>query len=265
MKLHFKQYGDRHTNRGHLIILHGLLGMLDNWQLITKDIAAAGFCVWAVDLRNHGKSPHSEEMTQAAMAHDIWELMQAQQIPKAALLGHSMGGKVAMLFAVHYPEYTQALIVADIAPKPYPDRHDYVFKALLSVDLAQLTQRKAAEAQLQQYITNTDELLFLLKNLERTPQDNYRWKANVPLLQKEYRNIVENPLSPYDEYGGAVLFIKGGNSAQYIVAEEDMPVILHHFPRAELVEVAGASHWVHADAPQIFTQVVLDFLCRQVS
>ncbi len=254
MQLHFKQLGEGHP----LIILHGLFGMLDNWQTLARQFAEY-FTVYTLDLRNHGRSPHNEEMDYYVMAQDIADFMDAQSLDTAYVLGHSMGGKVAMQLAADFPEMVDKLIVVDIAPKEYESGHEEIFEAFFSVELAEVKNRKEAETQMEKVLKDFGVRQFLLKNLYRDKAGSYHWRANLEDIQKTYPAIIQNSLGPFHQFDYPTLFIKGGQSERYIEMD-DWATILGYFPEAKLEVVAEAGHWVHAEQPQQLFDLVVNFL-----
>ena len=252
MHLHFQSYGAG----APLIILHGLFGSLDNWHSISRRLGEH-FQVLAVDQRNHGQSPHSAEMNYRVMAEDVSELMRAQHVEHAHVLGHSMGGKTAMQLALHSPEKVDKLVVVDIAPRAYSPRHGQIFEGALSIDLAAYHNRGDVENALAQFIPEKAVRQFLLKSLAREAGGGFRWKLNLRDIFKNYGRLSEG-LSGERPFDKPVLFIRG--EASNYLREEDWELIQRLFPRAEMQTIARAGHWVHADAPEFFLQVVLDFL-----
>lgn len=251
MKLHYQSYG----NGSPLIIAHGLFGTYENWGSQIKQLTER-FNVIALDLRNHGRSPHSDEMSYPLMAVDIIELMDDLNITQAAMLGHSMGGKAMMELALNYPDRVSQLIVVDIAPVEYAHHHDRIFDGLLSLDIDQLTSRKAADEHLQQYVDDLGVRAFLLKNLYRTEDKTFAWRMNIPALQNQYDNISKAPEgSPYE---GPTLFIKGANSDYLLPKHREQVVSL--FPNAGYKMIAGAGHWPHAEKPEVFSKHIHNFL-----
>ncbi|MFN0159537.1 MAG: alpha/beta fold hydrolase [Bacteroidota bacterium] len=252
MHLHYRSYGSGHP----LIILHGLLGSLDNWATLAKRLAAQ-FHVFAFDARNHGRSSHSDVMNYDVMVEDLRAFMREHGIASAHLLGHSMGGKTAMQFAVEHPEYVNRLIVVDIAPKAYGRRHDHIFEALCSLDLKKFSHRKEAEEVLSQKIHEPATVQFLLKNLVREEEGTFKWKMNLPVLKKHYDEISAG-LSEGAKFEKPALFVRGGKSS-YIL-DEDRALIKKIFPRSNILTVKNAGHWVHADAPDELEKIVVGFL-----
>jgi pimeloyl-ACP methyl ester carboxylesterase len=238
------------------VVLHGLFGSLDNWHTVSSALAAH-FQVLAVDQRNHGRSFHSPEMSYPLMAEDLFEFLERQCLERASLLGHSMGGKTAMEFALRYPARLDNLIVVDIAPRAYSPRHRHILEALLSLDLAACGSRRQMEDALAPAIQGKVTRQFLLKSVERDPHGAFRWRMNLQGIADNYGRLCE-ALDQGRACSQPALFIGGGES-DYLLAE-DFDSIRRLFPRARFHTLAGAGHWVHADAPQAFARLVLDFL-----
>lgn len=256
MDLNFKTFGQGPA----LVILHGLFGSLDNWQTLGKRFAERR-TVYLVDQRNHGKSPHVSGLDYPAMAEDLAAFFEAQGIRQASVLGHSMGGKTAMRFALDHPEKLESLVVADMAPKAYPPGHDLILAALQSLDPSELESRQDAERQLSESIRDQGIRLFLLKNLTRDATEGYRWKMNLPEIVKHYPRILEG-LTGSESFDGPTLFIRGGNSRY--VEDADWPAIHERFPQARLETVPDAGHWLHAEQPDAFYEQVEAFLDQMV-
>lgn len=252
MELNYKSLGQGEP----LIVLHGLFGTLDNWQTLAK-AWAEDYLVYLVDLRNHGRSPHVDGLSYPSMAEDLSEFMEQNWIHKAHVLGHSMGGKVAMELALTYPDLVDKLVVVDIAPRPYAPGHDDVFAALFAVDLQKLESRQEAEAILEKHIDEWGVRQFLLKNLSRTKEGGFEWKMNLPVIYRDYARILEPP-TENEPFEGPTLFIRGAESRY--VKDEDVLRIQELFPRSTLSTVPGAGHWLHADQPEILKNMVIDFL-----
>lgn len=257
LHLNFKRYGKGGTP---LIILHGLFGSLDNWHTLAKRFSEE-FETYTIDQRNHGKSPHTEDQSYKLMARDLRDFMDQQQIKKANLLGHSMGGKTVLQFAMDYPERIHSIIVADIGPKVYPPRHDEIIHALKSVDLSKVNRRKDAEEQLGQYIQNEGIKLFLLKNMNRNEDGSYSWKMNLPVLEKNY-NKLSAAIPMNHEFQKPALFLRGEKSS-YIL-NEDKDEIRKYFPQVQFITLKNAGHWLHADVPKVFGEVVMNFIWQVV-
>ena len=252
MELNYKHLG----NGAPLVILHGLFGTMDNWQSLGKKLAEE-YSVYLVDQRNHGRSPHVPVHDYVSLAEDIVDFMVERGLPSATLLGHSMGGKVAMEFALQYPEMMEKLIVVDIAPKQYSGGHERIFQALLVLDLHTIEDRSEAEAVLGRFIEDKGTLQFLLKNLSRHKDGHFEWKMNLPVLHRYYPEIMGPPVAR-GYFAGETLFIRGGNS-DYVL-DSDWPDIHAYFPNAQLLTIPGAGHWVHADAPEELLSAVHTFL-----
>ena len=250
MQLHFETEG-----RGKpVIILHGLLGSLDNWRTVTGKLAAH-YRVLAVDLRNHGRSPHSPETDFGLMAEDVRELLDGQGLPPVCLLGHSLGGKVAMEFALRYPERTERIIAVDIAPRAYAPRHGPIFGALLAVDLAACASRQQIEAALAPAIPERTLRQFLLKGVTRRPDGDFAWKFNLVALRANYEKLCA-ALAAGRVCPQPALFIRGG--ASDYLGEADVRPIRELFPQATFHTIPGAGHWPHFEAPEEFLRVVLE-------
>ena len=252
LPLHFKQLG-----RGEpLLLLHGLLGSADNWFGVAPKIAEA-FHVHALDLRNHGQSPHSAAMDYPLMAADVDHFFAEQKMDSACVIGHSMGGKVAMQLALNFPTRVKKLIVVDMAPRNYQRVHDKILSALLSLDLAALAIRQQAEDTLLGEIPSLNLRRFLLKNLGRDEGGRFFWKPNLRVLADSYGHLCE-PVGEGPAFGGPTLFIRGGRS-EYVDAADGVE-IRRRFPLAEVRTLPEAGHWVHADAPEEFVREVVSFL-----
>ncbi len=252
LSLNYKTYGQGNP----IIILHGLFGTLDNWQTIARQLSEE-YLVYLVDQRNHGRSPHTDDFDYSLLAEDLRDFMEGEGMSQATIIGHSMGGKTAMQFAINYPEMVTSLVVVDIAPKAYKGGHQEIFDALLSVDLKTIESRKMADEQLQTKIPDFGVRQFLLKNLTRDKEGGYRWKMNLPAIHKNYQNILNNILTdePYTE---ASLFIRGARSGY--IKGEDESLIKNIFSEAEIVTIPEAGHWVHAEAPKALLSTVKKFM-----
>jgi pimeloyl-ACP methyl ester carboxylesterase len=252
MELNFKVYGQGTP----LIIMHGMFGMLDNWQLIAKKLSEK-YMVFLIDLRNHGRSPHSEDFGYSIMSEDLLKFMNDNWIHHAHIVGHSMGGKVAIRFALENPDMVDSLVVVDIAPKTYEGNHETIIDALCGLDLTSIESRTEAEAYFRKHIGEESTIQFLLKNLSREKDGDYRWKMNLPVIVSKYKEILSH--EPSDNfYEGPTLFIRGENS-NYIIPSE-FEAYKHNFPNAKLVTVPKAGHWVHAENPEAFLSELTNFL-----
>lgn len=251
MKLFFQEYGTGQP----LIILHGLLGTLDNWHTLSKRFASS-YNVLAADLRNHGRSPHSDSLSYETMAEDVIELMESQHLGPSHVLGHSMGGKVAMTLALANPERVSKLIVVDIAPRSYRRLHDELLDALMSVDLARFHSRHEIDEELSAKIPDRAIRQFLMKNLARDESGLFHWKANLATISKHDEEL-STEVDAAAPFPNPTLFVKGIRS-DYII-ESDTPSIRRLFPKAR-IESIDAGHWVHAESPDRFADVVEQFL-----
>ena len=252
MQLHFKETGQGRA----VILLHGLFGSSDNWHFITLRLAE-NFQIFALDQRNHGRSPHHAEMNYPLMAADVDKFMASRGLESALVIGHSMGGKTAMQLALQFPGRVEKLVVADMAPRAYAPAHDKIFAALLALDLPKLQTRQQIENALAPEIPNLLLRRFLLKNLGRNADGGFHWKINLDGLAKNYLKLGE-PVASAAPFPKPTLFIRGGNS-KYIKAEDE-PLIRELFPQSQIQTIEEASHWVHADEPAEFLRLLLDFL-----
>lgn len=252
MELNYKTFGQGEP----LIILHGLFGMLDNWQTLGRKLGEH-FTVFILDQRNHGRSPHAEPHDYPAMAEDLKNFMENHLIMRSHLLGHSMGGKTVMQFALSYPDMVDKLIVVDIAPKTYPGGHQEIFEALSQLKLEGEKSRVAIDQQLAERIPQRSIRQFLLKNLARDPDKGFRLRMNLPVIYRDYEKILQPP-EREDTFRGETLFIRGANSPY--VQDEDLDLIREFFPQAGLQTIEGAGHWVHAEKPRELLSAVQNFL-----
>ncbi len=266
MKLFFRETGEGPP----LVILHGLYGSSDNWMNVAGSLSGH-FRVCVLDLRNHGRSPHSDKHTYEAMMDDLTEFFNDNNIGKATILGHSMGGKLAVCFAGHYPELVQQLIVVDIAPVSYNRTekqkegkafHASALNAMKSINPDSLSSRPEADKLLSKTVRNKRIRQFLLKNLTRKEDKSFSWKLNLDVLIREQDNIMDGindncPGFPLPATGFPVLFIRGEKSLY--VSDEDIPAIRKIFPQAEISTIQGAGHWLHAEKSVEFVREVLRF------
>jgi len=252
MQLHFKESGQGRA----VILLHGLFGSSDNWHYIALRLAE-NFHVFAVDQRNHGQSPHSDEMNYPLMAADVNKFMSSRGLEKAIVIGHSMGGKTAMQLALQFPGKVEKLIIADMAPRAYAPAHEKIFAAQLALDLASFQTRQQIEDALAPEIPDLVLRRFLLKNLGRNSDGAFFWKINLRGLAENSPQLREL-VSHSKPFTKPTLFIRGGKS-NYIGAAAE-PLMRELFPQSEIQTIAAASHWVHADKPEEFLRLVLNFI-----
>lgn len=253
MDLFYNQYGDAGRP---LIVLHGLLGSHDNWHTLNRTAFHNVAQVYAVDQRNHGRSPHAEQIDYPSMVEDLRSFIDEHDLAPAALLGHSMGGKTAMKTALSYPDRVDRLIVVDIAPSAYPPHHADLLEALAQIDPGDYESRNEIEAALSDEIPSDSIRQFLLKNVTYDGE-SYSWRMNLSAIRAHYDDLIAAVTSD-TTFNGPALFIRGGESDY--VADADIEVIRLLFPNAELATVEGAGHWVHVDAPEALTALVTDFL-----
>lgn len=250
MQLNFKKLGSGEP----LIILHGLFGTLDNWMTLTKKLSE-DFEVFIVDGRNHGQSPHADEFNYDVMADDLYEFMNEHQIVDPIILGHSMGGKTAMQFAMNYPTKLEKLIIVDIAPKAYPVHHRQIIDGLLSLDFDFIRTRREADTQLSKYIEIPAIRQFLLKNLYWETKEKLAWRFNLPVINKNIEVIGEG-LQNIEKFEKPTLFVRGIQS-NYIT-ENDYDNIHQVFPEAEIKSL-DCGHWIHAEKPQELLEIIQSF------
>lgn len=237
-------------------ILHGIFGMLENWHY-AAGILSKTCRVITFDARNHGRSFHDDDASFEAMSQDLRQLMVHLGDDKSIVIGHSMGGKTAMLFAERYPEMLQGLVVVDILPKAYHPGHGDYFRAFREIDFSRAQSRKEVETLFEPYAPDALVRQFLLKNLGPTRGGGYQRKINLDALEKHYPHIIGD-LHLSKGYAGPTVFIRGEKSGY--IKDTDMPHILNFFPNASLKTITGAGHWVHADNPAEFISAISDFI-----
>ncbi|WP_417699221.1 alpha/beta fold hydrolase [Pseudoalteromonas lipolytica] len=252
MLLNYQQSGQG----SHVVLIHGLFGSLENLNVIAKALSE-NYTVTNIDLRNHGKSFHSDSMNYTVMAADVLELLNHLNINKAHIVGHSMGGKVAMQLALSYPERVEKLVVMDISPVANKPRHSAIFKGLNDVANSAVTDRKAADEILAKQIPELGVRQFLLKSFAKNEQGQYQWRFKLAVLDQQYENILAQ-LDENDSCLCDTLFIKG-NDSDYILAEH-RPVIMALFPNSKAKIIHGAGHWLHAQKPLAVNKAISDFL-----
>lgn len=239
-----------------VVLIHGLFGSLDNLGRLANTLTEAGFGVLSLDLRNHGRSPHSPSHDYPAMVADLLALLDKQGLNEVDLVGHSMGGKVAMQFALRHPQRVQKLVIVDMAPVAYPTgAHDAVFAGLQAVAAQAPLTRHQADACLAQHLTDPAVRQFLLKSF--LPGSQPCWRFNLPALQANYPHILAWP-PVTAAYPGPSLFIKGELSPY--LQPSHQAAIQQQFPQAKARLVVGAGHWLHAEKPLLFNKLVVDFL-----
>ena len=276
MKLFFRKLGQGKP----LFILHGLFGLSDNWNTVGKILSPSptlplrkgeeNISIYLIDLRNHGSSPHSDEWTYPAMANDILALMKNEKLEKIILMGHSLGGKVAMQFAAMYTEKLEKLIVVDMAPKDYSGNQFDFIEKLLAINLVEMKNRKEAEVEFRKIIKDEATIQLLLKNIQWMPHplslcegegENSRtleWKFNLKVIAENQKKIGKTFSLGNKPIETSTLFIRGEKS-NYIL-DSDIPQMKKHFPNSKIETIAGAGHWVHSDKPMQFIKVIKDFV-----
>lgn len=239
-----------------LIIVHGYLGMGDNWKTHANEFAK-NYEVHLIDQRNHGRSFHSDDFNYDLMVEDLLIYLQHHQLKNIFLLGHSMGGKTGMLFAVTFPEMIDKLIVADIAPRYYPPHHESILKALNSVDFALVKSRDDVDLIFKKYIPELGVRQFLMKNVYRKSKNKFAFRFNLESLT-DNNDEVGDGLPDFTEYSGETLFLKGENSGY--ISTEDTYLIKSHFSNSKIITIPDAGHWMHAENPNEFYRIVAEFL-----
>jgi pimeloyl-ACP methyl ester carboxylesterase len=254
MKLFFRQFGTGQP----VVILHGLFGLSDNWVTFGRQLSEH-YSVYIPDLRNHGQSPHSKVFDFPSLENDLVEMVEENGLEHIFLLGHSLGGKTAMFFALHHPEVVKKLVVVDISLRKSPPNreHQQLLNAMMAVDFSAAKSRSDVEKQLQALVKSTKLRQFLLKNVYWRDRHSLDWRLNLQAINDNLLSIFEGVDVP-GIYPGPTLFIRGGLS-DYIL-DADVDVLITKFPGAEVKTIATASHWVHADAPGEFYELVMNFL-----
>jgi esterase len=251
MKLFFRKSGEGTP----LIILHGLFGSSDNWYTLAKTFALT-HTVYLPDQRNHGQSPHSDDFNYKLLTADLLEFLNEHELKNVSIIGHSMGGKAAMNFAILYPDLVEKLIVVDIVPKFYVMRYDSILQGMKALPLETLKSRTDAENILIPYVPDVSERRFIMKNLQRKADGGFEWKVNLKSLD-EHMSDLGTALEYEGVFTKPSLFVKGGKSSYYKEGDED--IILKYFPQAQF-KTLDTGHWVQAEKPQEFADTVLDFL-----
>jgi esterase len=251
VKLFFRTYGEGHP----LVILHGLFGSSDNWLTQAK-LFSTQYKVYTVDLRNHGQSPHDDGFDYQSMVDDLKLFFEDQRLSDAILIGHSMGGKAAMNFALQHPDFLEKLIVVDIAPRAYDLEHYAIADGLAAIPVQGITSRNEADDILSKHVPEPDVRQFLLKNLQRKSEGGFSWKINLPVIREKLSNIGVDLITD-GAFDKPTLFIRGAKSSY--VRDEDWARISEVFPSAKL-ETMDTGHWVQAEKPQEFVALVVKWL-----
>ncbi|WP_298498339.1 alpha/beta fold hydrolase [uncultured Algibacter sp.] len=239
------------------VILHGFLGMSDNWKTLGNQFSEQGFQVHLVDQRNHGRSFHDAEFNYEVLSEDLKNYCEKNNLTDIVLLGHSMGGKTAMLFATENPELVSKLIVADISPRFYPVHHDGILNGLSALNFNEIKSRGEADKILSSYVSDLGTRMFLLKNLYWVEKGQLGLRINLEVLKNEVGEVGES-LPSYLTFDKDTLFLRGDRSEYIGVGDER--VIANHFPKAEIVTISNAGHWLHAENPKDFYAAVINFV-----
>jgi esterase len=258
MKLFFREYlpADASASKQTLVILHGLFGSSDNWLTQARFLSNNNYKVYTIDQANHGQSYHSASFDYATMVSDLKEFIDDQKLEQPVILGHSMGGKTAMNFALAHPDSLSKLIVVDIAPRYYDLEHYTILKGLNAITIDTITSRNEADEVLAGYVHESDVRQFLLKNLQRKAEGGFSWKINLPLITEQLANIGVDMQYP-GKFDKPTLFIRGRRSNY--VRDSDLDRIKEVFPQASL-ETMETGHWVQAEKPQEFVELVMNWL-----
>jgi len=242
----------------HLLLIHGLFGSLENLNMVAK-VLAQDYCVTSIDVRNHGKSFHENNMDYNCLAQDVINLLDHLNIEQAYVLGHSMGGKIAIQLALSFPKRVKKLIVADIAPVQYPAHHTKIIEGLKAIDLTQVTKRSDADKQLAPYVENIGVRQFLLRNLSND-NGHYNFRCSLEFIDNCYSQIMQGYQGDA-QFIKPTLFIKGGNSDYIQLAHKT--IIDKILPQSSVKIIQGAGHWLHAEKTTAFNKIVADFLSRK--
>jgi esterase len=251
MKLHVSRAGQGRP----LVLLHGLFGCSNNWAPLVAGLKSH-FDLITPDLRNHGKSPHDPDASVRAMSEDLAELLDSLGLGRVLLLGHSLGGRVAMRFALDHGPRVERLLIAEMGPREYGPLFPQVFEALTKLPIQNIRNRKEADEQLSSSLPDSALRAFLLTNLHRVEDSRYRWKMNLEALQAARADTRAEIKAPAP-YGGPVLFLRGENSVY--LKDADLPGIKALFPGATLETLPGAGHWLHVDKPLEFKDKISKF------
>lgn len=241
-----------------MVILHGLLGSSRNWHSIAQ-ILSDKYYIYCLDARNHGKSPHSDEMSYQLLVSDVREWASQHKLDSFTLMGHSMGGKTAMKFAIRNPQLIHQLVIVDISPRTYHNRHEANFTVLNEFDLSQIKSRNQADEALKEKVPDPNWRAFLLSNLIRNPDGSFSWQINLPVLTQAANHIVEGELRENAYFEKPTLFIRGELS-DYVDPIDDYNLIRNYFRLADVQTVTGAGHNTHIDNTEGFLKILNSFL-----
>lgn len=255
MELHYRTYGDQHAGQAPLVLLHGLFGSSANWHGIAQQLSET-YRVLVPDLRNHGRSPHDDDVSYKAMAGDLLDWLDALSVEQAWLVGHSMGAKAAMYLSLEHGDRVAGLVSVDMAPVCYPDRFAHIYDALQALPLQDLIDRRQADGLLAKHLSDPGLRAYLLQNLIKGDRE-WEWRMNLAALSAGRQALFGFP-STSKQYLGSALFLRGGNS-DYVLPEHGK-IIRRYFPYARERSVAGAGHWVYAEQSDAFIRAVQAFL-----
>ena len=253
MILHSNTFGEGKP----FVILHGFLGMGDNWKTLARHFSKSNFEMHLVDQRNHGRSFHSDDFDYELMAEDLRHYCEVNGLNDIVLLGHSMGGKTAMLFAAKHPELVSKLIVADISPRYYPIHHDAILEGLSQLDFTFVKTRLEADQVMENYVSDNGTRQFLLKNLYWVHKGELGLRINLDVLRAQVSEVGE-ALPIHATFKKDTLFLRGDKS-EYI-SESDASIIRRHFPKSDIITISNAGHWLHAENPKDFYDAVINFV-----
>jgi len=254
MEMNYRSFGDEGAKP--LVIVHGFLGSSRNWQSAAAELGKQ-FRVYALDLRNHGDSPHTDEHSYEVKVEDVVAWMDARNFGRAILLGHSMGGKLMMKLACENPSRVDKLIVVDIAPKVYPHSHDHELAAMLELDTASLESRKAADDILMEKVPSWGMRQFLLTNLVKSESGGFHWQSNIETLYANRRKLESACLSEGQQFDGDTLFVVGGESKYF--TSEDIELVRKHFPTCAIETIPNCGHNPHFEKRAEFVEIVSEF------
>jgi len=255
MKLNFKAQGYGKP----VVILHGLFGALNNWMTVAGKLAGH-FKIFAVDQRNHGRSPHTNELNYHLMASDLYEFLNTHNLQKPVLIGHSMGGKTAMQFAVDYPDIAEKLIIVDIAPRKYEARHEKILEGLLALDFNVIRSRSEADKELSVYIPELSLRQFLLQNLYWKEKGKLGWRFNLDALSKNMP-LIGKAVEAKEATAIPALFVRGEQSDYMLDA--DLPLIKRLFIDSKVITIPEAGHWIHAEQPDALVEITIPFIGKE--
>ncbi|EDY83362.1 hydrolase, alpha/beta fold family, putative [Verrucomicrobiia bacterium DG1235] len=256
MDLFFREYGE--VGKPQMVVMHGLLGSSRNWQAVAR-VMAERYHVFCLDLRNHGSSPWEAPHTYEAMMEDVLAWMDEYVDGRPVLVGHSMGGKLAMKIACEYPKAIRKLVVVDIQPHLYPKNHDNDFAGMKAVDLDSLESRTDAETQLEPHVASWSMRKFLLTNLIKDEESGrFRWQVNLDAIIADRHDIEGSPLAAGDRYEGDALFIMGGRSRYFV--REEVPLLREHFPASGLEVIPESGHNPHFECRERFVEILAEFV-----